>query len=1228
MEWVASQPQPPPRSRTSTARLANFLNPLRKSPSSRDLQQASAGYIAYSTPSSYVSSSHLSSSISSSPSTNHGFTTNKARLGRAFAEGSGKSRDDSAFFIPYKGPISPPSAYSSSFGHPLDSDKTLTDRSVYLQLDRDGRAITQEKPLSIKALYDSDSTIAAAATNTKVLNDGLPSAYSHGGNTASDQNVPMRSIGYQSYLPSSMRFDVSDKDDRFSSLGKGALAPSQTRYQRFSIRPFVSPQTSPALPSMNSKAFPSLDAKAASVTSSEGNASSIIHEDSVSTSMTSLRGDLTVNGSKGRQSHDAPLVNMSARQRPKANTASVSSLRGAAKADENVDLNHDTRVISTRSTNNTDQGSSQTSVAFPRLPVIVKEEAVQTDPSNESHQEVTPKPSLRNDLQEAKEKYETLQKLHREEVKSQAPDQSGWLEPNSNCEKILLPRPTLRGSRIEGYESDQDRNVRKDEEVAAAFERYRSSKAIKSSPQISDSSRAQEIISQPVYDGAQTQGDKRVSNATPLFHHRMPPPIPDDNIKTERQSSRPDNVQIPPRRSSQTRKRRTMQSRTQSRATTAPKVSFQDHDVDTLDLATVLAQGRALEEERAKWREQYRRSVGRARSTGTITPEQRKELAELRRVRYGDEVMPELTSDTSRRGRSASSDTNRNVVRRSRSSPNINSSQSERVRDEAPVCIDLHMSAPFHSRTAPKNKGNHLRRRSQSSGNLAASFNCLPKLYRRQRSTTMLPSSKDKIQTKEVPPMPVPSVAKDTQVISRQSNLTEARTSPGLGQGPYTYKYPRSPDPSSDAYGIAFSAPRPDIGHSSAPIDPTFLAGRHATKYEYPHPLNHQNGALGRPAVIRNDSLGMNQIGKSLNRERQDGSSPDLDHNPTSTLSLPVPPRRRRSSQTNSSQPTPKEEQGYFDPPVQGNRMQANAFYTPGDDFNTPAAFFTPELAPILTLDNTNDHQERNPISPDTQSRRSEKTERGRSEVSRSHRSIDQGTFVSSDDSSYSPRSIPARELWNTDVHSEEAFTGLFFRRPGVFTERDRSMSDATVKPGSDIASNNISHRILDEAPPRKSKESMYRSSLHGKRDSREVQKMVGSYIDSISDDGSYDDDSLQREPAWNDSTTNVYRQETLRIGRVGDRKPEVQPAYQHDADLLEAGHDDSIGLASTRGRQGSFAASLLMAVDSPDQRHHQDQFEQNDDDHEDEPRISDVSLANMVRDYMWPDPPAEQRAI
>jgi len=145
------------------------------------------------------------------PPTAFGFTTNKARIGRALGESSrGESHWASdADYIPYRGPISPPSEITSAFSQQQQQQRQVDDRSaerrLYLPPHQSsltspniiGGPAEKEAPASIPRFkdvhYSASSALgleqpterAISPANGRYIGTGLPSAYTHGGNATS-----------------------------------------------------------------------------------------------------------------------------------------------------------------------------------------------------------------------------------------------------------------------------------------------------------------------------------------------------------------------------------------------------------------------------------------------------------------------------------------------------------------------------------------------------------------------------------------------------------------------------------------------------------------------------------------------------------------------------------------------------------------------------------------------------------------------------------------------------------------------------------------------------------------------------------------------------------------------------------------------------------------------------------------------------------------------------------
>lgn len=1331
MESVADQPSAPSSTRHNTTRFSSLLRPLRKSSSAKDLNKV-AHYDEYSSlsPSPFQASpldnSYPSGSRSPvhthTPPTAFGFTSNKARIGRALGESSraGSHWASDADYIPYRGPISPPSEFnSSSFSQQQQQQRQVDEKGAERRLylpppqisSHDG--VAEKEPsasiprykevhqsalsaLGLEAVESPPFEQTTSSANGRYIGTGLPSAYTHGGNASSQGpgSIP-RSLANQSYLPSLLRFDAKTGSNNTSKQTREV----QIRQPGIVLSRAPAVSSSPTTKHSFTQDRLEHTIKAASLSSSDGNHSSLVNEESRSTSMTSLRDHSSIHGSKLRRpSQDGPPLSASAKVRTKIHASP--SIEGAMHYNGSASRHTKTDSSSTTATSTPSTSAAAVKVhdSFPGPLTVFSWEgremeqvtgqtldaevmdasrlstiSASTPGHQSSHHPATSWVQLQQQSQrtasslkreDAHQKYLLLQQLHLDEVTSHAPDHDGWLETNNGCERVLMPKPSLKGNRVTYEKKSSD---------GMTFERNRRGQADQGEQHTaSDAAKAQAMLSGPDYSSAGRVTRGR-DDSVGFFHHRLPPSAPDAdrNEVQEGQSSRPAHINIPPRRSSQSRRRR---AETVTPALTVQRAADDDDNDSTPDLATVLAQGRALDAERERWREQYRRSLIKARGSRSKSRE-----GAVKKVRYNEEPLPDLSKLQDRVDAGPSS-----PIRQAKSTPDLRKSMSRGAyQNEMDVGMGSMCMAPFREprpkqlqqHDQPPNR--HIRQRSKSQEGLSSSFKpstCFPLRSRRRRDTTPVSDDFDAQEadpfraTQDVPIIisrkPI-SASKDTA----KGNLVQAGGSsafriPSSSKAtPYTQ--PRASDDTS--YGVAYSAPRPDIGRA-APKEETVSAGRHATTQMYHIASNSNdlramlatNSSQGseqqtalkgkqvdtteRLATVRAGSLGMSQLLQSIDDRKQSNElakrEPQVGYE---APSLPVPPRKNRSSQYMTPSPGSAHVELHPPTPILG----MDGLSIADDSFGTPTlGTLAAGQGKELQVQQQQQQMSKERLAVESRSRNGTQLlgpfryQRAVEKEASRHAKDNSGRLTvhstsSSSDSSYSPRSVAARELWNTDDHPEEAFTGLFVRRPGqgghtAYAEQ-RPEHARAPSDGDKFGQAPMSHAqpalVLDSS---KTRDSTYRSSLDTRRDSAHIEKLVGSYISTLSDPETQTNASLERNSVQQ-TDVDLYRQ-GVRLGRVGGRTPVISQAFYTTDKTGPQGSDDEVrdaDITSPRARLDSFAASVVLTGEgnSPDaQEHDQAPLEAaaspQDNTESSEERLSEGSLINMVRDYVWPDPP------
>lgn len=533
---------------------------------------------------------------------------------------------------------------------------------------------------------------------------------------------------------------------------------------------------------------------------------------------------------------------------------------------------------------------------------------------------------------DARRRYLLLQQLHLDETTAHDPEASGWLEPNNGCERVFMPRPSLHNS--EANHADSLRND--NQPHVAAYERHRRQPS--SAPiHIYDPLRAQRLLSTTAYDELyrfyEPQQDAAQQGARPFFHHRMPPPVPDESGRSRQ---RTEMITIPPRTSSRIRHRaRRSNASTSRRANVSggtpgltPNVTSDEEIEDALtpDLDTVLAQGQRLDEDRERWRAEHNQQFNFLLGRG-VPRRGLKEREQQHEFDYGTRLPSHGQGDK----RTAS-------VRHAKSTPDLRRKKAfqPKVADEESVHSVPRVCFPRARRdsTAEDSHGSrHAWSRSKSSDSLYSRFRtgaaaALSGASCMRASENRMPSAPDYSDTEDenyaapgrlalksrgprsasqqrersfsVAERPGPrrarqNVARNQRdvagdepfVITRQ--MHERSTSPGL-----TNRVRRARDPTnqegqvqenvSTQYAAAFSSPMPSLT-SGTGQEQMRSQGRHATSRFYHRPSNSDdlrsmlqnseaNRALRQNAAeqrSRDDTARPGYSGQSVLQEQQIG---------------------------------------------------------------------------------------------------------------------------------------------------------------------------------------------------------------------------------------------------------------------------------------------------------------------------------------------------------------------
>lgn len=806
----------------------------------------------------------------------------------------------------------------------------------------------------------------------------------------------------------------------------------------------------------------------------------------------------------------------------------------------------------------------------------------------ESESEIGAADNLRRDpVAEAHRRFTLLQQLHLDELTAHAPEAGGWLEPKNGCERVLMPRPTLRGGRssyddetADGYHSEGGQALRRSTRAAqrsAAFERNRRMPAAYPRDEDHDASRTQALLAQDqadIFDSA--NGRNR-----PFFHHRMPPDVPTDEAgqhgdpSGQEQWSLADERPAIPIRTSSRQAQRRRRSKSSANAlgpstpALTPNIISDSDDEDIPDSSMVLAQGRQLDQEREKWREQHRKSFGAgdpsyrrsqsqhrkgARSSGKKPAP--KEQTGLRQAKStpdlrekSKEVIPPLPSPPPTTSCFPTRSKKQGIDQQERLASGRTRSKSMEGLSRLGASA-LAAAASLAGPCVGQPSSSHQKRESEKDADRRRS----KQGSRRGRALTL---SRYDLEKQATLPSDDRIMYDRPFVIGRE--MDEKNTSPGLGKGPLQIRHPswyiagtsanrtiedlRLPPSQStpstvNQFGAAISSPRPNLGLENKPQEDFSTAGRYATKKGYHRPSNSDElAAAKRDSVQARQGLQTGSSAASSSKERdsyqsqrlvprQSGETTDeeekrrlslgmsrvldsainteqparLQPTPDSEIlmrsrpveSLPVPPRRQRTSSTpgrsslsppSSSPAIDQDRQGSnIDVAAPSTEMTGTEAFRPGrvgiphspftnlqTGFSVQSgAFQTPPFVQPVddgdwlgsqgsqsrSQDRSIDQIRTNTVATSSPLRSNQRQARQGSTLSRNahapaslldeqdfqtsvlQRSHSSSDRISSDDTA----SQHSREmLWNTDEHGDEAFNSLFFRRPSQSMSRDLS---------------------------------------------------------------------------------------------------------------------------------------------------------------------------------------------
>lgn len=960
----------------------------------------------------------------------------------------------------------------------------------------------------------------------KILGSGLPSAYTHGGNSSQSQSsFPPRTLALASQLPALMRFDKEEESEpgthtprwaarkeyspfignrtftiplgnRYGALeGHMVYEPSSSVHgSSHSASPKITPSTL-TQPSHIATRFHQRTKADSADSSDEHDSSSISYKQlgqgtSSSTSMTSLRADTaSIHRLKSSQEqhilkHD-PLQYISTEESRRQihvtpfakgesdmrnGNESVSSQHqqtGRSLGDlkplkviwpERISGEIKSEIVKQKPYMRKDGKRNMLStgtVGLPRtqdnvriigqLSPLAPSPPIEQGISCEISPSIVPNvsmmdkrrskprrfnstPNFPSDAHEEPHKrYFHLQQLHDAETICHAPEFGGWLEPKNGCERILMPKPVLKNHEHDRKDSEDGHRSNHHNvstyQTNLSYERHR---GVPSGLWNAESQyEAQEKI-------RNKQLEPKDTNAHSFFHHRMPPPIPvipGDRNKNDHTdfgsnlSSRRENMKLPGSQQENTR------------TPDFGHESSSDNDSDSIE--TVIAQGRQLDEDRERWREEYRRSLG----VGTIkaclpSSHPRFSHYDSPKTRASRSILKphQKTSEVRPSGR----------IRSYKSSPSLKSTAE-----------DLHHIKRMSSRSVPRNclefghpynyddhKHRISRIDSRSVGNLS--------FRRRQNESSILPRNQRDVDIHH-------DSLKRGYEISPQLRLIQNRRPQNNMDRAGKISGANTDNPISEIKGgkhtqglnIKWAQKESSTSHEILAIAPqtafSTLQRDDIVEIKVPYRADQDS---------RRVSLGMSQYydPKEL-PDHHDSDCHVAQRDSHQTNSLPVPPRRRKDSSVtvptfqamspNSFAETSDFALLSFTLPFLKDEGKAGPFRTPPLS-NTPQNFFedVPRAACSSELLE----------SPGTVSRSVDPSSKNSQSHHKSSRQVSEEGSLSQ----CSNKSIATRELWNTDQQGDDAFHTLFFR-PEVEDENEEQSSSQSRAPLRTPANSNKS---------------------------------------------------------------------------------------------------------------------------------------------------------------------------
>ncbi|PWN91933.1 hypothetical protein FA10DRAFT_300492 [Acaromyces ingoldii] len=916
------------------------------------------------------------------------------------------------------------------------------------------------------AAAQPSNTLAPAAANpvatvptvptprsTPNMGFGLPVAYDHSAHR--DQPIETPSFAHQSYLPALLRAGGSETT---SSSKRRTMLPHEYRAAPLPLPLPLPPPPPPPPPPQAPSASKSLSKQHStsnSLSSSDGDVASSAFggrtSHSASTSMTSLREPSVVAAAQRPSSRDEANRMLASQQQqptrpfhegktparlqlaPSSSSSSSRQWREEERRSKMADADEAqwAKVLEKRT------GEDQKAVLSP-IPGSSPRDGTSFDSPNgaplRSRMLSAQERAAQLEREQASRSYRLLQQLHLDELEAHDADNSGYLEAKDGCQRVLMPKPSLKQQQQQQQTPLYAFPPKSHEPQAVSLERNRVH--TKSAPDMRARVRAQQVLASSLVI-PDRDSSLRDRHHRPLFHHRMPPEPPAESLDALGGNE-------------QRRQSRALRSLFDAPPLPTPHLTPSSgreeewDEPDTPDLATVIAQGQALEEERERWRRQHQRSFGTA---------EHKRRNPSRQMRTGGSQLGAATNKSA----ADDADGQRRRVRYAKSSPDLAVDVEKRTRFEEELTSPAPTSFSFLRKSAVcgggggggggsgATSGQHGRTRSQ--GDEAGCFSARSGKPRPRANTIST-------QTRRLSAMPDQSKADTRTLVSdepfiiarRGDEMPVATLHGGGGRGGSGGGSGGGGGDGSGGkgqYGVAYSSPRPYLGDEEAPQLDTGVAGRQA--------IDRQSYLLSTPP--QNDVSLFPAPSASETRSRRGGQVSTASAFPGSGLgssytvapsfgtSLPAPPpRKMRSSTSSRNEDVPTA--GEHLEQRQRQQGQQQPFTTPAfsalENFVSSVAFMTPPLLDTTSSKPGYFAAGSSTTTPAEQERPS--TEEEPTDVVSLRRNTDQTiattTSSSSDSSSYSRKSPSVRELWNTDKDTEEQFSDLFLqrRRPGDAT--------------------------------------------------------------------------------------------------------------------------------------------------------------------------------------------------